>query len=59
MEKILFPVKIMLITQGMNGSFSHKGTKAIDCGWVNENNKKLYAPFTGVISQIKTDSFLL
>lgn len=46
----------MLITQGMNGSFSHKGTKAIDCGWVNENNKKLYAPFTGVISQIKTDS---
>lgn len=56
MEKILFPVKIMSITQGMNGSFSHKGTKAIDCGWVNEENKKLYAPFTGVISQIKAGS---
>lgn len=56
MEKILFPVKIMNITQGMNAGYSHKGTKAIDCGWVNENNKKLYAPFTGKIAQIKTDS---
>lgn len=56
MEKILFPVKIMNITQGMNGGHSHKGTKAIDCGWVNEENKKLYAPFTGKIAQIKTDS---
>lgn len=56
MEKILFPVKIMNITQKMDGGHSHKGTKAIDCGWVNENNKKLYAPFTGVIAQIKTDS---
>lgn len=56
MEKILFPVKIMDITQSMNGGHSHKGTKAIDCGWVNENNKKLYAPFTGKIVQIKTDS---
>lgn len=56
MEKILFPVKIMAITQGMNGGFSHKGTKAIDCGWVDEENKKLYAPFTGIIKQIKTDS---
>ena len=56
MEKILFPVKIMNITQPMNGEYSHKGTKAIDCGWVNEENKKLYAPFTGKIAQIKTDS---
>lgn len=56
MEKILFPVKIMNITQGMDGGHSHRGTKAIDCGWVNEENKKLYAPFTGKIAQIKTDS---
>ena len=56
MEKILFPVKIMNITQAMDGGHSHKGTKAIDCGWVNEDNKKLYAPFTGKIAQIKTDS---
>ena len=56
MEKILFPVKIMKITQGMNGGYSHKGTKAIDCGWVNEENKKVYAPFTGKIVQIKSDS---
>ena len=56
MEKILFPVKIMNITQGMDGGHSHKGTKAIDCGWVNEENKKLYAPFTGIVKQIKTDS---
>lgn len=56
MEKILFPVKIMNITQGMNSSYSHKGIKAIDCGWVNEDNKKIYAPFTGIVKQIKTDS---
>lgn len=56
MEKIIFPVKIMNITQPMNGGYSHKGTHAIDCGWVNENNKKLYAPFTGKVVQIKSDS---
>lgn len=56
MERILFPVKIMNITQAMDSGYSHKGTKAIDCGWVNENNKKLYAPFTGIVKQIKTDS---
>lgn len=56
MEKILFPIKIMNITQGMNSAYSHKGIKAIDCGWVNEENKKLYAPFTGIVKQIKTDS---
>lgn len=56
MEKILFPVKIMNITQGMNGVYSHKGIKAIDCGWVNEENKKLYAPFTGIVKQINSGS---
>lgn len=56
MEKILFPVKIMDITQGMDGKVSHRGTKAIDCGWVNEENKKLYAPFTGIVKQINHDS---
>ena len=56
MEKILFPIKIMGITQGMNGGYSHKGTHAIDLAWYNEENKKVYAPFTGKVAQIYPDN---
>lgn len=47
MEKILFPLKYMKVTQGMGGSYSHKGTHAIDYGWGGD--EKVYAPFTGTV----------
>lgn len=50
MEKILFPLKYMNVTQGMNGAYSHKGTFAIDYG--TGGDEKVYAPFTGTIKKI-------
>lgn len=54
MEKILFPLKYMKVTQGMNGAYSHKGTYAIDYGYGGDEN--VYAPFTGTIKKIYTGS---
>lgn len=50
MEKIIFPLKYMNVTQGMDGSYSHKGTFAIDYG--TGGDEKVYAPFTGTIKKI-------
>ena len=49
MEKAVLNVKELNVTQGMNGSFSHKGDLAIDIGKACEYLK---APFTGVIKRI-------
>ena len=54
MEKAIFPLRYLRITQGVNGSYSHKGSLAIDLGRKDENSKKLYAPFTGKIKKIYT-----
>jgi hypothetical protein len=58
MEKAIFPLRFLAITQGVNEHYSHQGTLAIDCGFKigDENSKKLYAPFTGVIRKIYTKS---
>ena len=48
MEKAVLNVKALNITQGMNGSYSHKGDLAIDMGYACE---WLRAPFTGVIKR--------
>ncbi len=54
MEKILFPLKYMKQTQGVNGSFSHTNTLAIDYG--NSGvAEKLYAPFTGIVRKTYGD----
>lgn len=51
MEKAVFPLTYMNITQGVNGSFTHLGSKAIDLG--NTGQKELvYAPFDGVIKKV-------
>ena len=49
MEKAVLNVKELNVTQGMNGSYSHKGDLAIDIGKACEYLK---APFTGVIKRI-------
>lgn len=49
MEKAVLNVKALNVTQGMNGSYSHKGDLAIDIGKACEYLK---APFTGVIKRI-------
>ena len=52
MEKAVFDVETLKVTQGMNGSYSHKGDLAIDIGAVCKNLK---APFTGTIKRIYTN----
>ena len=55
MEKAIFPLRYMNVTQGIDGAYSHKGTLAIDFG--NSGVKeKLYAPFTGTIKKVYTYS---
>ena len=39
MQKAIFPLRYLRITQGVNDSYSHKGTLAIDFGWKDENSK--------------------
>lgn len=45
-EAILFPMEVCRITQGVNGSYSHQGTNAIDNGGKNSGIDPIYAPVT-------------
>lgn len=49
MEKAILNIDTINVTQGMNGTFSHKGDLAIDLG---SACSFLKAPFTGVIKRI-------
>lgn len=51
-EYIIFPMKYVTITQGANGSFTHKGTMAIDTAGKDGGIDDVYAPFTGQIKAI-------
>lgn len=51
-QKAMFPLKLGAVTQPMDGATSHKGTKAIDFGWLiaePNGDYNLYAPFDGTI----------
>ena len=51
-QKAMFPLKLGAVTQPMNGATSHKGTKAIDFGWLlakPNGDYNLYAPFDGTV----------
>lgn len=53
MEKAILDIKELDIIQGMNGSYSHNGDKAIDLG---KACSYLRAPFTGTIKRIYKNS---
>lgn len=46
MEKLIFPMKVMNITQGVNGALSHRGTNAIDNAGKDTGIDEVYAPCT-------------
>lgn len=49
-QKAMFPLKNTWVSQPMNGDLSHKGTKAIDFGWlIAKPDYQLYAPFDGKV----------
>lgn len=55
-ETAYFPMKYLNITQGINGSYSHQGTLALDLAGKDSGKDEIYAPFTGVIKRIYTHS---
>lgn len=52
MEKAVFGMDTLNVTQGMNNSFSHKGVLAIDVAGKDGGIESMKAPFTGVIKRI-------
>ena len=52
MEKIIFPMTNVRITQGVNGLFSHKGSYALDCAGKDGGIDNVYAPFTCIVKRI-------
>lgn len=52
MEKAVFGMDYLNITQGMNGSFSHKGVLAFDLAGKDTGIDNFRAPFTGTIKRI-------
>lgn len=46
MEKLMFPMKTINITQGVNGALSHQGTYAIDNAGKDTGIDDVYAPCT-------------
>lgn len=51
-EYAMFPMEYINITQGVYGSYSHAGRKAIDTAGKDSGIDPVYAPFTGVIKKI-------
>lgn len=52
MEKAVLIVDYLNVTQGGNGSYSHKGDKAIDIAGKDTGKDPLKAPFTGIVKRI-------
>lgn len=52
MEKAVFGMDYLNISQGMNGSFSHQGTLALDVCGKDTGIDNFRAPFTGTIKRI-------
>lgn len=46
MEKLMFPMRVINITQGVNGQYSHQGTYAIDNAGKDTSIDDVYAPCT-------------
>lgn len=56
MQKAYFPMDVLRITQGENGSTSHKGSLALDLGGRDAGKDKVFAPCDMKIVRARTDS---
>lgn len=56
LEKAVFMMDYLNISQKANGEFSHKGNKALDLAGKDRGIDELKAPFTGVIKKINSNS---
>ena len=55
MERARFPMEFLRVTQGPNVG-SHAGSKAMDFGGKDTGCDAVYAPFTGRVARVRTDS---
>ena len=55
MEQARFPMEFLRVTQGPNTG-SHAGSKAMDFGGKDTGCDAVYAPFTGRVARVRTDS---
>ena len=55
MERARFPMEFLRVTQGPNVG-SHAGSKAMDFGGKDTGCDAVYAPFTGRVVRVRTDS---
>ena len=55
MERARFPMEFLRVTQGPNTG-SHAGSKAMDFGGKDTGCDAVYAPFTGRVARVRTDS---
>jgi LysM repeat protein len=56
MEKAIFPMKYLRITEGMNDPYSHAGTLRLDFGGKDSGIDNVFAPYTGIIRRISAGS---
>lgn len=56
MQKALFPMTTLRITQDENGATSHKGSLAMDLGGKDTGSDKIYAPCDLSVVRIRTNS---
>lgn len=56
MEKAYFGMDTLRVTNGPHGNNSHKNSWAIDLGGEDAGISRFYAPFTGVIRRLRTNS---
>lgn len=59
LEKPIFPMYNMNVTQGYNGAYSHKGTMAIDIAGKDSSKERMFAPCTMVIKRKYTSGVYL
>jgi hypothetical protein len=55
-QKAMFIMETINISQGMNGSYSHRGSKAIDLAGRDSGKDPAYAPFDGKVVYMSTNA---
>lgn len=56
MQKAMFPMDFLRVTQKANGLFSHKGSLALDLGGKDTGSDKVFAPCDMEIVRVRNDS---
>ena len=56
MQKFKFPMEYLRVTQGEKGTYSHKGSLAMDFGGRDGGSDKLFAPCDMVVKRCRADA---